>query len=293
MNVREGTAPLGTVAIVGAGQVGTMLGMALRRRGTARSVGVHDRDRSVAAESVRRGAADAILAEDAVFDADTVVLAVPVPEIVEWIDRFGGRLRDGATLTDTGSAKVAVVEAMRRRVPQSVHAIGGHPLAGIERGGPAAADPRRLQGATFVLTPVREDPTALERGRALATAVGATPFVMDPEVHDRIVARTSHLPHVLAYALAMAVASDEEHRSETRRVVAGGFESATRLAVSPPDMVAGFLACNAREVRRAVGELQNHLAEIVRAMDAGPERLAVLLGDVRSGLESLRGTGVA
>ncbi len=188
---------------------------------------------------------------------------------------------------DTGGAKRVVVEAMRG-LPASVHALGGHPVAGTERSGPEAAAPELLRGAPFVLSPVRPDPEAMARGRALARAVGARPVEMDAGAHDQVVARTSHLPHVMASALALSVAASGSP-DEVGDLVSGGYEGATRLARSDPEMVAGFLAANADEVRRAVRELEKTLDLLAEALAADRGRLVALLSTARA--RCLRGRG--
>ena len=263
---------LGRVAVIGAGQMGTLLGMALRE--TVDEVVLADRDPDALQASLERNAAHRTVSVEEALDADAVVLAVPLPEIVALVETLGPRFREGSLVIDTGSAKGRVVEAMSRHVPVGVPAIGGHPMAGTEVPGPAGADPARLRHATFALTPVREDPIAILRATALAEAVGARPRVVDAAEHDRVVARTSHLPHVLAFALSgLVLALPEEG---VRDLAASGFDGATRLAASDPGMVAGFLGSNADEVRASIGELRDRLAEVERALDT-PEELARLL----------------
>jgi prephenate dehydrogenase len=274
----EQVRPLGRVAVVGAGQVGTMLGVRLRaagpRAGVA-EVGLLDRTTAVAEQSVSLGGGDRVLSSlDEVVAADTVVIAVPVPEIVRVLEEVGPRLRPGTFVIDTGSAKVAVAAAMRR-LPHEVHAIGGHPIAGTERPGPEGADPDRLRDAPFALTPVREDDEALALGRALVAAVGSRPVILDPEGHDRIVARSSHLPHVVAFAVRGAAAPVlGEHE-----LVGSGFVGTTRLADSDPGMVAGFLSANANEVRTAIEELRSVLDRVEAALETGPQAVAEVLAD--------------
>ncbi len=270
---------LGTVGIIGAGQVGTMLGCALVDAGTEAGVDevrLFDRDASIARESLSRGAGHRVLTRRLeALEADTVILAAPIPAIVELIDELGPALRPGTALIDTGSAKRVVVDAMRRSVPEGVHAIGGHPMAGTERPGPAGARREALWDATFALTPCRPDPEALARGLALARAVGASPLEIDAESHDRVVARTSHLPHVMAFALASIDLQDQGE--VTPRLTSTGYLSATRLARSHPDMVAGFLSANSTEVRGALDELIDALVRIGAALEQGPDVLGELL----------------
>jgi prephenate dehydrogenase len=254
---------LGRVAIVGTGQVGTMLGLALRE--VATEVVLADRRRGAVAESLARGAGDRAVQVEEAVDADDVVIAVPVPEIVRLVEELGPKLRPGSFLIDTGSAKGVVVEAMRAHVPPEVHAIGGHPLAGSERPGAEAAVPELLRGAAFALTPVRDDPGALARGLAFVEAVGSRPVLIDAELHDRVVAATSHVPHLVAAAVALA--TRELPRNEVRDLAASGFAGATRLAASDPGMVAGFLSANADAVRDALDRLRGALDRAEASLD--------------------------
>jgi prephenate dehydrogenase len=145
--VTEGPAAgLGRVAIVGAGQVGTMIGLSLR--GAASEIALADRRAGALRDSLARGAGDREVPMEEVSAADVVVLAVPVPEIVRLVGDIAPGMRAGAFLIDTGSAKRTVVEAMRTHARPEVHAIGGHPLAGTEGSGPDAAAPERKGGSS-------------------------------------------------------------------------------------------------------------------------------------------------
>jgi prephenate dehydrogenase len=272
---------LGRVAIVGTGQVGTSLGIGLRSAGASAGVDgvvLFDRDLDVARESLARGAGDRVARSTAqALRADSLILAVPVPDILGFLQEHGRDLRPDSLVIDTGSAKRQVVRTMRASVPESVHAIGGHPVAGTEQPGPTGARPDRLRGAAFVLTPVRDDPEALARGRLLAEAVGARPVEMDAEAHDETVAVASHLPHLLAFVLAGTAAEAEASGEPVAGLAASGFAGAVRLAASDPEMVAGFLAANADAVLAAATRFEVHLERLLAAMDAGPQQLALLL----------------
>jgi prephenate dehydrogenase len=262
----------GRVAIVGAGQVGTMLGMALKWAGARFGVDeilLLDPDPVALAASLERGAGQRAATDMAdVLSADTIVLAIPVGEIVRWLDEFGARVRPETLVLDTGSSKRNVVEAMRRTVPPHAHAVGGHPVAGTERPGPVGADPSRLRGATFVLCPVRDDDAALARGRAVAEAVGAIAAEMDADAHDRVIARTSHLPHLAACALAIVTGDRVPDEGQTIRLLAStGFAGATRLVAGDPAMIAAFLHANREEVGRALSDLVEELGRLGRAID--------------------------
>lgn len=277
---------LGSVAIVGAGQVGTMVGSALLEAGPAlgiTSVALYDADPQAAAASVALGGGDLVLPDPAsVLQAQVVVLAIPVTEILAWLEEFGPRLREGGALLDTGSAKAAVVAAMARFVPEGVHAIGGHPMAGNEASGPSAAIPGALSEALFVLSPCRPDREALEIATALVAACGARPLVVEAPDHDRLLARTSHLPHLVASALAAVAAEVGDDLPLTQALAGTGFRSTTRLAASDSKMVAAFVSANRRQVEAALREFRRELDRLELALESGPGALEEVLGAGRA-----------
>lgn len=277
---------VGSVAIVGTGQVGTMVGLALRASPGGRraaDVALLDRDPSALEAGLRLGAGDRALTDvAAALQADTLVLALPVPEIVRFLREHGASMRPGSLVLDTGSAKGVVVSAMRECLPPGVHAIGGHPMAGTEGTGPAAARPELLHDAAFVLTPVREDATALERARSFVRATGARPVEMDAASHDATVARTSHLPHVTAFAVAAAAGRAATEPWFAPGLAATGYRSATRLASSDPELVASFLCANGAEVAAVVAEVRDWLSSFEVELGSTPERLAKFLAEART-----------
>lgn len=290
----SGAQPLGRIAIVGAGQVGTMLGMALvaaRDGGDARvgSVTLFDVRPEVADESLARKAGDGARADpaDAFEQADTVILAAPVPAIVDLLHRFGDATKPGTLVIDTGGTKRPVVDAMRRSVPVTAHAVGGHPMAGTEVAGPAGADPGRLRGAAFALTPVREDPDGMAHARMLVEVVGARPFEVDADEHDRTVAMTSHLPHLLAFALAVAAERAPSTGGGGRSpLISSGLLGATRLAESDPATTAGFLAANADHVLMAAARFHDAFDALIATLGE-PEALERALARARAARRAL------
>jgi prephenate dehydrogenase len=272
---------LGAVAIVGTGQIGTLVGsalMAAKTRAGITSIGLFDNEPGVAAASLTSGAGDRLLSDpESVLQADVVILAMPVGEILSWLARYGPRLREDQLLLDTGSAKGAVVAAMREHVHPGVRAVGGHPMAGNEASGPGAAEPGALTGAMFVLTPVGSDPMALQMATRLVSACAAVPVAMDAASHDRLVARTSHLPHLVSSALARLTVGDGEALPQARALAGGGYQSSTRLAASNPGMVAAFLEANHKEVQAAFEDFRRELDDLIEALAAGPPALEAAL----------------
>jgi prephenate dehydrogenase len=286
MNPTRGAdaARLGRIAIIGAGQIGTTIGIALRQAGCA-EVAIQDTDGAVAEQSLRLGAASAVLPNlESALGSNTIILAVPVPEIVKIVTRFGSRITPGCFVVDTGSAKVGVTEAMRVSISPSVHAIGGHPMAGGERPGPAGARPDLFHGATFLFSEVRQDEGARERARSLAALVGAEMVLLDAYKHDALLARTSHLAHVTAFVLA-SLQSDTPS-AEARSLFSRGYSSATRLADSDPQMVAGFLHANGVNVGDALDEVIGKLQHARRLLEREPRELQTLFEGWRAATDS-------
>ncbi|MHB1500335.1 MAG: prephenate dehydrogenase [Candidatus Dormibacteria bacterium] len=260
---------LGSVGVVGAGQIGTSLGMALKRSAPPGlgEVLAFDIALERSVRATQMGGADRALgAPEQILGVDTILLAIPVSAIVGWLRTWGGKVRPGSFVLDTGSAKLVVVEAMRAHLDRRVRAVGGHPLCGTERNGPEAAAPEMLVGAPFALTPVRDDPTALELGLALVRAVGSVPVVVAAEQHDEILAATSHLPHLVATALLDLIPESQAERELWRMLIGPGFRGATRLASSDPEMVAGFLTANAGPTKSALERLRAGLEDLGSAL---------------------------
>lgn len=255
-----------TVAVVGLGQIGGSLAAALTRRRLARVLGVTRR-----AETARRALRMRILAEagtdlEAVRRADVTVLATPVRTLLRQIPDVAALARPGSILTDVGSTKAEILAALRRAKTEAA-VIAGHPMAGNERAGLDGCDPGLFENRPWVLIPAPGTPKgARDRMEGLARGVGSLPVWMsDPREHDLRVARISHVPYLLAYALA-------RQPDDTLRVCGNSFRDATRVALSDVDMVLDFLLSNRGPVRRAAREMRDRFDELVRLLARGDER---------------------
>jgi len=247
------------VAIVGLGQIGGSFAAALSKRRLASVVGVTRRP-GTAGRARRMGIlsrAGTDLA--AVADADVVVLATPVRTLLRQIPEIAPRVSRDAILTDVGSTKTDIVAAFRRANPAAT-VVAGHPMAGNERAGLDGCDPKLFEGRPWVLIGDRSKAALLER---LVVGVGARPLWMkSPQDHDVKVARVSHIPYLLSYAL-MGTPEDSV------RVCGNSFRDATRVAASDPDMVLDFLLTNRGPIRRSAGELRQRLEKLLRSIDRG------------------------
>jgi prephenate dehydrogenase len=247
--------------------MGGSLGLALRDR-AKRVIGVARRAETVQ-QALEIGAVDvgyATLAEGAA-EADIIVLATPVSVILAQIEELGrlarqGRLRDGVIVTDMGSTKAQICDALEQ-LPASVQPIGAHPMCGKESSGLDVAEATLYHGAPFVLCPLpRTQPQTVALLAALAQAVGACPLELDPVRHDRLAAAISHAPYLASLATFAAAADVAQRDALTWRLAAGGFRSTTRLAGSDDQMMADILLSNQEAVLEQLDRLQRHLAHL-------------------------------
>jgi len=244
---------------VGLGQIGGSFAAALTKRGLARVIGVTRRG-ATATRALEMGIVDEAGTDlEEIGAADVVVLATPVRTLLRQIPVVAPLVRPGAILTDVGSTKTEILEALRRaKSPATV--IAGHPMAGNERAGLDGCDDRVFENRPWVLIGDRRKAALLER---LVAGVGARPtWMKSPRDHDLKVARVSHIPYLLSYAL-MGTPPD------AIRVCGNSFRDATRVAASDADMVLDFLLTNAGPIRRSAVELKARLDDLLRAIDRG------------------------
>lgn len=264
-----------SVAIIGTGLIGASFGLALRKAGFAGPIlGVSSP--SATAEALAGGAIDraAPLAE-AAAKCDLLFLAQPIGRILDTIRHLDPLVREDALVTDAGSTKCEIADLALQEIKRC-RFLGGHPMAGKERRGAAAADPDLFRGATWVLTP--EDPQDLSSHQAKEFvhwlhAVGAKPISMNPEEHDRVVSLTSHLAQLASTALASTVA--EQLRPIERLSVAGpGLTDMTRLALSSYELWRDILATNTEPIEKALAvyiQKLEHIRENLRTRQVQTE----------------------
>jgi prephenate dehydrogenase len=261
------------VAVVGLGLMGGSLAAALSvRRACAEVIGVARRQ-AVLNEARGRGwiCAGGTDTADGVREAQLVILATPPRVILEQIATMGPMLAPGAVLMDLGSTKQLITEAMQA-LPEHVHPVGGHPMCGKEQAGLSAATPDLFVGRPFVLTPLDRTPIgALQLVHELVEAVGARPLIMDPIVHDRRVAWTSHAPHLAAIALVQAVVAEGERDPGVLELIAGGFRDTTRLAASDVTMMLDMFLTNREPLLHAAQQFQAELLDLCSLLEKNDE----------------------
>jgi len=254
-------------AVIGVGLIGGSLALAMKERGLAGLVAGHDHDPAAMREALALGIVDAAADSPvaAAAGADLVVVATPVGETVDVLRSVAPHLETGTLVTDVGSTKAATVEGAARLVPGGWF-VGGHPMAGSEREGPAAADPYLFENAYYLLTPTREtNPAALAAARNLIRALGARAVLVDPAEHDRLVALISHLPHLVAAALVNTAAAGED----ALPLAAGGFRDTTRIASGPPAVWRDIFLSNRAAVGEALTVFREQLDRLARAVAEG------------------------
>jgi prephenate dehydrogenase len=227
------------LALIGVGLIGGSFARAARRVGAAGRVVGFDADDAALAEAVRLGAITEAAGspQAAVQDADLVMLAVPVGAMAASMRAIAPALRAGATVTDVGSAKVSVIEAARAELgPHFARFVPGHPIAGSERPGIEASDPRLFEGKLVITTPdAGTDAEATALVERLWRRLGAHLERMPADEHDRVFAAVSHLPHLLAFALVAHIARERDADRKLGKAGAG-FRDFTRIAASSPRM---------------------------------------------------------
>lgn len=261
------------VAFIGLGLIAGSMALAMRRGdlvaeivGTARSA----ETRAIAAEI---GLVDRVTdtAAAAVKGADLVVLCVPVGAMADVAQEIAPHLAKGATVTDVGSVKQAVIDAVGPHMPAYVHFIPGHPLAGTEHSGPRSGFAELFDNRWTILTPLDgTDASATDRLTRLWQGMGAQVDLMDPPHHDLVLAVTSHTPHLIAYTM-VGVADDLRRvtDSEVIKYSAAGFRDFTRIAASDPTMWRDVFLTNKEATLEILGRFTEELFALQRAIRRG------------------------
>jgi len=264
------------LAVIGCGLIGASVAHAARASGAVREIVVYDANPQARARIAELGFADRVeeSAAAAVQDADVVVLATPPAALGKAAAEAAPGLKPGAVLTDVGSVKGTVAEAMIAAAPAGVHVIPGHPIAGTEQSGPDAGFAELFHNRWTVLCPrPSEDPAyaaAVERLTRLWEAFGAHVELMDERHHDLVLAVTSHLPHLIAYNIVGTAADLEEvTEGEVMKYSAGGFRDFTRIAASDPVMWRDVFMLNKDAVLEILGRFTEDLQALSRAIRWG------------------------
>jgi cyclohexadieny/prephenate dehydrogenase len=264
------------MAVIGCGLIGSSVVRAAREKGCVGEIVVSDASPAVLERVQALGLADRVTADpaEAVAGADLVVFATPVMAVAGAMKAAARAISPGATVTDVGSVKGAVADALTAAAPDGVFVIPGHPIAGTEHSGPDAGLAELFEGRWVILTP-REasDPAyavAVAKLSSFWEAMGAHVELMDERHHDLVLAVTSHLPHLIAYNIVGTAADLEEvTQAEVMKFSAGGFRDFTRIAASDPTMWRDIFLANKDAVLEILGRFTEDLQALSRAIRWG------------------------
>jgi len=257
----------GNISIIGIGLMGSSFALALKNNGFRGSITGVGRNRKNLAKAKRLGIIDQYTTNhvEGVQEADLILLATPVGQFESIVRDIGDHLKKGAIVTDLGSVKAAVVKKLDSLMPEGVHFVGAHPIAGKECSGISGATADLFTDARCILTPGKNTSVAaLRRIRKLWKLMGARTITMTPEEHDLIYAAVSHVPHVVAYALVNSIMNT---RDDILRYGGRGLKDMTRIAASPSTVWRDICALNRKEILRSLRKFSTSLSRMTRYIE--------------------------
>ena len=254
------------LAVIGTGLIGASAALAARRAGASSVVG-WDPDDEHLAVAVERGAVEPAPTMAAAVDgADLVLVAAPVGELPETVRAVLDRASEGSTVTDVGSTKGPVSSA----AGGDPRFVGGHPICGAETRGPGRATAELFEGATWFMTPTAATaPERLRQVHGFVTSLGARPVAIEPDAHDRLVAVTSHLPHVVANLLLHHAGSSRIEGHDPLQAAGGSLRDMTRIGGANPRVWVDIFLDNREALAAALAEQRRLLEQVERALAAG------------------------
>ncbi len=255
------------ITIVGIGLIGSSFALALKASGFGGKITGIGRNRKNLIKAKKLGIIDSYTTEyaEGVKDADLILLAVPVGRFEKIIKGIREDIKKGVIVTDVGSVKAGIVNAMDPLMPEGVHFIGAHPIAGKECSGIKCASPELFSNARCIITPGSDtDKKALKKIVRLWKKVGSTTVIMTPAEHDVIFGAVSHLPHVVAYALVNSIV-----RTGNNILPHGGrgLRDMTRIAQSPPELWRDICACNRRNILKSLKRFSSSVSRLTRLIE--------------------------
>ncbi len=261
------------VALIGIGLINSSIARLMKRDGLAREIVIYSRRQSTLDKAMQLGLAERAESDlgAAVEAADLVVLGAPVGANAAIAEAIGPHLMAGAIVSDVGSVKSAVIRDVAPHLPAGVHLVPAHPVAGTEFSGPEAGFAELFENHWCILTPPEGcDAAALEKIAEFWRRAGSTVDIMDAAHHDKVLAITSHLPHLIAYNIVGTVADIELVTDrEVVKYAAGGFSDFTRIAASDPEMWRDVFLNNREAVLEMLGRFTEDLAALQRAIRWG------------------------
>lgn len=258
------------IALIGIGLIGSSIARLAKRDGLVGHISVTAHTQESLDKAMELGIADSVTLdqEAAVKDADLVIICSPLGAYSSIIETIAPGLKPGAIVSDVGSVKEAVVRDLAPHIPDGVHLIPAHPVAGTEHSGPEAGFPELFEDRWCILTPPADaDEEATKALSAFWEAAGSNIEIMDPAHHDLVMAMTSHLPHLIAYTI-VGTATDLEKtlRNEVIKFSAGGFRDFTRIAASDPTMWRDVFLKNKDAVLEMLQRFNEDITALQRAI---------------------------
>jgi cyclohexadieny/prephenate dehydrogenase len=261
------------IALIGIGLIGSSIARALKKHRLAGEIAIATRRRGTLdmARKLKLGTSYHLKAAQAVKGADLVILCTPLGANEAIAREIGPHLKPGAIVSDVGSCKESVILDVGPHLPEGVHLVPAHPIAGTEHSGPEAGFATLFENHWCVLTPAEgTDAKAVKAVSGLWKKFGARVEIMDAQHHDRVLAITSHLPHLIAYTIVdTATDLERELQKEVVRFSAGGFRDFTRIAASDPTMWRDVFLSNRDAVLDILGRFTEDLTALQRAIRRG------------------------
>lgn len=266
------TKSIGKLAIIGQGLIGSSITRAVYEKRIANNVCVTDFSAKVRKRLLELGIGHAKIVDsnlDAVRDADVVIVCVPVGVVGKVAEEIGPALKKGAIVSDVGSVKAQIVSDMRPHLPEHVHLVPAHPLAGTEFSGPDSGMPRLFEKRWCILTPDEEcDHDAVAKMKFFWEALGSEVEIMSPERHDHVLAITSHLPQLVAFSIFhTALQYEEATGAEVIKFSAGGFRDFTRIASSNPTIWRDIFLKNKEPFIKILRQFVNDIESLGNAIE--------------------------
>ncbi len=262
------------IAVIGMGMMGGSIGLGVRRKKLPYHVIGIGRNPLKLRRAKNLHACNEFTTslEEGVRDADFIFICTALSVILPTLEQIAPHLKPGAVVTDIGSVKSRIAEqgqAIMRRARSKAFFVPGHPLAGSEKTGVQSAVPELYKNAAVVLTPLDNVPGPVNKIAAFWKSLGARPLIMKPDVHDILVAQTSHLPHVLSGALSRMVGSLQKRDPNTKKLLAGSFKDMTRISDADPAQWSEISTENLKFLTGAVRSYRDILTQLLASLESG------------------------
>ena len=261
------------IALIGIGLIGSSIARRVKRDGLANFISVTARSQKSLDKAVKLGIADEITLNqnNCVKNADLIIICSPVGTYAEIIQNIRAGIKPGAIITDVGSVKQTVIKDLSPHIPDDVHLVPAHPVAGTEHSGPDAGFPELFEDRWCIITPTNQtNKKAVNQVKKFWQSLGSNVEIMEPKRHDQVMAMTSHLPHLIAYTI-VGTATDLEKTlaNEVIKFSAGGFRDFTRIAASDPTMWRDVFLNNSDAVLEMLQRFSEDITALQRAIRWG------------------------